>query len=457
MTNVEREGEHPVFEGYRVIERIRSGPVTEVYRAELESLGRTVFIKTLGHGILPSSPFASALEREARLLAALDDPHVLRLFDFVSEPSSMWLVLEHVDGWTLRELLDRKERLRPASACAIALGVAEGLVHAHARGIVHRDLQPENVLVSREGLVKLSNFAAATDERLPTAPELLEGSAGFGTPAYMSPEQLFGEREDPRSDLFSLGIILYEMIAGRRPFDAPDDRAASHRIRHEAAEPLGRVVPEVGGGLDRIARRCLEKMPSDRFPTAAALQGALRAECAPDGEDPAGLIRAELVRLHFVAEKSERREAARAHHKHRPFTLGTAFVGYLVAFALVLVGGAVIRYGSAAARSDSAAGARLPLVPQRTGYLRVVADPWANVFVDGEPVDTTPFARSIPLSAGIHYVRLEHPKAPVERRTVRLSPSETVLLDVKMDVRRPRGVAPEASASAGGDTDPATP
>src|SRR5437762_13561306 len=109
----------------------------------------------------------------------------------------MWLVLEYVDGWTLEAVLEKGKKLTAAAASGVALQIAEALGHAHKRGVVHRDVRPVNVLLSRTGAVKVANFAAAADERLPTAPELLDGRAGFGTPAYMSPEQVLGEPEDP--------------------------------------------------------------------------------------------------------------------------------------------------------------------------------------------------------------------------------------------------------------------
>lgn len=458
MQSGDRADENPEFEGYRVIQRLRSGPVTDLYRGELETLGRPVFIKALGHGILPSSPFAAALEREARLLVELDHPSVLRLLDFVRNDSAMWLVLEHVDGFTLDEILAKKGKLSPAGAAAVGLALAEGLSHAHAHGIVHRDVQPHNVLVSRRGAVKLANFAAAADERLPTAPELLEGSAGFGTPAYMSPEQLFGEPEDPRSDLFSLGIVLWEMITGKRPFDAPDDRAASHKIRHDPVPHLARLVPDVPAALDRVVRRCLEKMPSDRYASADELVRALAEQVAESGHASAEAgVRAELERLGLAAQGGARRESRTPAHKAPP-TLRTALSGYLFALGLLVAGGSFIQYRSIASHGDGAprGGARLELLPARPAYLKVVADPWAHVIIDGEQVDTTPFARPIPLPAGTHYVRLEHPAAPTERRTVTLSAGETVLVDVKMDVSRPRVTAPVAP-SAATLTDPKTP
>lgn len=445
---VDRTSEGPVFERYTVLESLRSGPITDLYRAELALLKRPVFIKALAQGISPSSPFAAALEREARLLTELDHPHVIRALDFVKTSDAMWLVLEYVDGWTLEGILEKGKKLSPLAACAVAVQLGEALAHAHHNGIVHRDIRPVNVLVSRSGVVKLANFAAAADERLPTAPELLDGRAGFGTPAYMSPEQVLGEPEDPRSDIFSLGIVLFEMLSGRRPFDAPDERAVSHRIRHDQAVPVVKIAASVSGTVDRIVRRCLEKMPADRFASAGELSRVLAAELEAEGAGaPEAVVASELVRLGLVTSKEEpRRDSVRVVARRRPPSLADAVLVYVTALLLIGVGGAAIQYagGKSPGARAPRTGAHLELLPEHAGFLRVVADPWALVVVDGEQVDTTPFARAIPLAPGIHYVRLEHPHAKTERRTVALSPGETVLLDVKMDVSRPKVQKPDA-------------
>ncbi|HVW26629.1 MAG TPA: serine/threonine-protein kinase [Polyangiaceae bacterium] len=460
MPSTTPPNEEPTFSGYSVVAKLRAGPITDLYRAQQTELGRLVFIKALGRGILPSSPFAAALEREARLLTELDHPGVIRVLDFVRGDRTMWLVLEHVDGWSLEDILAPKRKLSPDAAVAIALSVAEALGHAHSRGVIHRDIQPHNVLVAKSGAVKLVNFAAAAGERLPTAPEMLEGTSGFGTPAYMSPEQLLGEPEDARSDLFSLGIVLYEMLTGKRPFDADGDRPLSQRGRHESMAPPSRAVPEIAASLDRATRRCLAKLPSDRFQTALELSRALSAEL--DGSVPREeTIATELLRLGLLkpAEGPAKKDVVRPSLiRTKPTTVGTALRGYLLALLLIVGGGTAIERTSVARRGDSARSSpgRLDLVPANAGYLRVVVDPWANVVVDGVAVETTPFAHSIPLSPGVHYVRLEHPKAPVERRTVTLAAGETVLLDVKMDLPRPQVPHPEFSAHPS-LTDPSTP
>ncbi len=446
----------PEFDGCQLVKKLHQGPIADVYHALQQPLGRPVLIKALSSSILPSSPFAATLEREARLLAELHHPNILHIHDFVRRGDRMWLVLEFVDGWTVEELLAKKVELTPLAVTAIALEVASALEHAHAHAVIHRDIRPANVVVSRRGEVKLVNFAVAVDERLPTAPELLDGATTTGGPAYMSPEQILGEPPDPRSDLFSLGIVLYEMLSHEQPFPERGDRSTTQRIRHDPPVPLARLAPNVPPALDRIVQRCLEKLPSDRFASSSELVAALREILRETGaKSPRQVISQALVaaKLSDQAPASEHEPRVSVRPVPRKNAVVSATKGLLVAFALILLGGGALqilaqRRGSRAPSRHSHT--RLELVPHRLAYLRVVATPWAHVNVDGQRVATTPFAQPIPLEAGLHYVRLEHPNAPVERRTVDLVPGETVLLDVKMDIY------PEAAASAAAALAPAS-
>lgn len=442
----------PVFDGCQVIEKLRSGSVADLYHAVQQPLGRPVLVKALSSSIMPSSPFAASLEREARVLADLHHPNILHVHDFVRHEDRMWLVLEYVDGWPLDELLRVVSKLSPLPAAAIVLEIARALEHAHRHGVVHRDVQPRNIMVSKRGHVKLLNFSVAVDERLPTAPELLDGASSFGGPLYLSPEQILGEAADPRSDLFSLGLVLYELLAGVRPFEAPDDRTAAQRIRHDAAPPLGRAVSGVPPTLERIAQRCLEKMASDRFANTEELVLALERFLGDAGVTSShrqivqALVQAGLTDegprsvLDTSAMLSEAPEAP---------PVSWALKGFLVCLGMVVIVGAGLQW-LASRQEGVSAGRRgateLALSPRRPAYLRVVADPWAHVIVDGQRIDTTPFARAIPLAAGTHYVRLEHPNAATERRTITLIPGETVLLDVKMRLDPGRPV-PDAAAA----------
>lgn len=452
----------PVFEGCQVIERLRTGPVADLYHAVQQPLGRPVLIKALSSSILPSSPFAASLEREAHVLAELHHPNILHVHDFVRRDDRMWLVLEYMDGFPLDELLRSVGKLPALAAAAIALEVARALEHAHRNGVVHRDVEPRNVMVSKRGHVKLLNFSVAVDERLPTAPELLDGGTSFSGPLYLSPEQILGEPADPRSDLFSLGVVLYEMLSGKRPFDAPDDRTAAQRIRHDAAAPLARAVTGVPAPLERIVQRCLEKMPSDRFDTCEELVLALERFASESGVTSAHRQIAQALVQAGLTEEAPRSVIDPSRVLGDKITapgLGWALRGLVGCFVALLVGGVVIEWW--AQRSQAAPRAHrgaqeLALAPKRPAYLRVVADPWANVIVDGERVDTTPFARAIPLSQGTHYVRLEHPNAPTERRTLSLAPGETVLLDVKMRIEGDAGL-PDAAPTPAPDAGPETP
>jgi serine/threonine-protein kinase len=298
------------------------------------------------------------------------------------------------------------------------------------------------VLVSRSGDVKLTDFAVAADERLPTAPEILSGATGPPSLSYASPEQILGEPPDPRSDLFSLGVLLYELLAGTPPFGGSDDRSATSRIRNEPPPPLGRYVPELSPALERVVLRCLQKLPSDRFQSASELGDALAlaerelGATAPRDSLLAKMRAAGLETRGPLPNKVERDPQARS-----TASVGRASLVLLGLSFVSLAGGVAIQL--TAGRSDRMAGdrdtrGRLELLPTNAGQLRVVAQPWAHVIVDGQKLETTPFARPIPLAPGIHYVRLEHPLAPTERRTLTVTGGETIVLDVVMKVRGPR-------------------
>jgi serine/threonine-protein kinase len=438
-----------VFGNCRVVEQVASGPLTDVYHAVQEPLGRHVAIKALRSTIAPSSPFASHLAREAELLAKLHHDNILELYDFVKTDSAMWLVLEYVDGVSLAEVLAKSERLTVHGALAVGVEIAKALTHAHDRGIIHRDIKPANVLLSRRGEIKLVDFGIAHDDRVPSSPEPLEAGSTFGTPAYMSPEQILGEPLDARTDIFSLGIVLYQLVAGVRPFDGPDTKTTAHRIRHSEPHSLASATREIPSAFERIVMRCIEKLPGDRFGSARELASSLEALLRSETTSPTDeIIGTELARAKVVSEPPAHRRSLQQSLVIDPSRapLWPAVRGFLGLLLLAVAGGVAIQMEAGKAEAD-ASGKKGPLelVPARAGYLRVVARPWAEVVVDGQHIDVTPFARPIPLSGGTHYVTLKHPKASDERRVVKVSPGETVMLDVTMNVK---GMSP---ADAGAD------
>ena len=427
------------FGNCRVVEHVASGPLSDVFHAVQEPLGRHVAIKALRVTIAPSSPFALHLAREAELLAKLDHENLLEVYDFVRTDSAMWLVLEYVDGVSLAEILGKTEHLTVAAALAIGLELARALSHAHERGIVHRDIKPANVLISKRGEVKLVDFGIAQDESAASSPELIEAGSTFGTPAYMSPEQILGEPLDARTDIFSLGVLLYQVIAGERPFEGSDTKSTAQRIRHSEPRTLASRAPGLSRAVDRAIMRCLEKLPGDRFATSAelgaSLEALLRAETASPTRD---LVINELVRAKIISQDPVPRRAPEVGPpvETSRTSLFPAVRGFFVLLVFALAGGIVIQQRAKKTEADNTGKqGPLQLVPAQAGFLRVVARPWAEVIVDGQRIEVTPFARPIPLATGTHYVTLKHPAAGDERRVIKVTPGETILLDVTMAVK----------------------
>ncbi len=271
---------------YVILAPIGAGGMGEVYRARDTRLGREVAIKVVTDRLMTDPDTLARFEREARAIAALSHPNIVALHDVGHDNGAAYAVMELLDG----EPLDR--RLATAdlpwrTALSIAAAVADGLASAHDRGIVHRDLKPANIFIMRDGLVKIVDFGLATDAALqPTSADVATDTAPgviFGTVGYMSPEQVRGEPADHRSDIFSLGCVLYEMIARARPFrgdTAPEVFAAILRDQPRDLARLDRWIPARG---EALVRRCLEKNPNHRFQSARDLAFALRDVLSDSG------------------------------------------------------------------------------------------------------------------------------------------------------------------------------
>lgn len=420
------------FGQYRIIRELAQGTLTTVYQAVHEGVGRKVAIKALKPTLSPSSSFAGRLEREARMLAELSHPNVVVLFDFVKSERELYLVMEYLRGFTLAEVVGRRPKLRPEAVATIGVLVARALAHAHERGIIHRDVKPGNVMLLRGGGLKLVDFGIAQRERMPAVDEPIAGPdhEAFGTPAYMAPEQILGDAADARSDVYSLGVVLYQLACGARPFEK-DGKAM--RTRREPPVPLHVRAPDVERSLERIVMHAIERHPADRTPTAHALATDLEAflverDAAPTGE----IVRRTLASARLVPETVRTPPLGAAVHERTPWH-ARAWSFFPLTLAVVL-GGAVTQLGVRGRAPSSVEG---PLaLSARTGHaeLRVLATPWADVAVDGQAVGTTPMARPIALAPGLHFVTFTHPAAPPVTRELAVEPNTSVVLDVTMDV-----------------------
>ena len=268
---------------YKIIEKIGAGGMGEVYRAHDQNLGRDVAVKMLPLEFVGDSDRLARFEREAKALAKLAHPNILSIFDFGREGDSIYAVTELLGGETLRERL-AEGAVSWRKAVEIAAAVADGLASAHDQGIVHRDLKPGNVFLTADGRIKILDFGLAkstvaplkeAETRTSLETDTTPGTV-LGTVGYMSPEQVRGQTADHRSDIFSLGCVLYEMLAGRRAFERDSSIETLHAIlKAEPAEITAAGAP-ISPMLERLVRRCLEKEPAARFQSASDLAFALK-------------------------------------------------------------------------------------------------------------------------------------------------------------------------------------
>ncbi|MGZ4131537.1 MAG: protein kinase domain-containing protein [Actinomycetota bacterium] len=249
------------------------GGMGEVYEAADLRLDRTVAVKVLRPELAADRRFVARFEREARTAARLQHPGIVAVFDVGEDGGRVFTVLEHVPGRTLAELLRAQSRLAPAEVASIGADVADALAHAHARGVVHRDVAPGNVMVRVDGVVKVLDFGIA---------RALQGSGlgtsvtAHGTVAYAAPEVLRGEPGDQRVDVYGLGAVLYELLVGAPPFSGRDDAAVEARLAADAPPPLRAIEPSVPPGLEETVLRCLARDPAGRDAHAGRLAAELR-------------------------------------------------------------------------------------------------------------------------------------------------------------------------------------
>jgi hypothetical protein len=268
---------------YEIQSQIGAGGMGEVYRARDSRLGREVAIKILPESFATDAERLRRFEQESQAVAALNHPNILAIYDVGTRDGSPYLVSELLEGESLRALLE-KGPIPQRKAIEYAVQIANGLAAAHDKGIVHRDLKPDNLYVCRDGRVKILDFglakmAAKETPGVDGATMTQHTAAGvvMGTASYMAPEQVRGGQVDARTDMFSFGVVLYEMLSGKRAFQRDSAPETMTAILKEDVPELTDTKLPVAPALERIVRRCLEKSPEQRFQSAKDLAFALEA------------------------------------------------------------------------------------------------------------------------------------------------------------------------------------
>ena len=269
---------------YRLDSKLGSGGMSTVYLARDETLERSVAVKVLHAAISDQPDQIERFRREARAVAQLSHPNIVAVIDAGEDAGHPYIVFEFVDGETLKDRIDRMERLPVDEAAAYAIEIGRGLAAAHARRLVHRDVKPQNVLIDREGRGKVTDFGIALSLE---SDGLTKTGRVLGTTDYVSPEQAMGKDVDARSDIYSLGVLLYEMLTGRVPFEAETLVGVAMKHVNQPMPDVQVSRPEVSSALAAVIERSTQKDPKDRYPDMAAmlreLESALDVEVSRAG------------------------------------------------------------------------------------------------------------------------------------------------------------------------------
>ena len=264
---------HVISGRYEILAELGRGGMGLVYRALDRELGEQVAVKTLHSGLVQDESMLERFKSEIRLARQISNKHVVRTHDLGEWQGIYYLTMEYVQGISMRELMDTRIRLGAEATLAIASQLAQSLVAAHEQGIIHRDIKPQNMLLDSAGVLKVMDFGVARLAERPSG--LTETGMIVGTPTYMAPEQILGEAVDQRSDLYAAGVVMYECLTGRVPFDAPSLVALIAKVLREDPVPPGDLAPDTPPALSALVLRLLAKDPADRPASASELLALL--------------------------------------------------------------------------------------------------------------------------------------------------------------------------------------
>lgn len=336
--SIEAERSGQKIPGYKIEKKLGAGAMATVWKARQLRLDRDVAIKILPRKFTSNPQFIERFIAEGRSAAQLNHPNIVQAYDVDKAGDLYFFVMEYVDGRTVYDDITKHKRLSEREAIDIAIQIADALQHAHAKGLIHRDVKPKNVMITKEGVAKLADMGLA---RAVSDKEMAEAEAGkaFGTPYYISPEQIRGERQiGPPADIYSLGATLYHMVTGSVPYDGPNPSAVMHKHLKAELVPPDHVNPKLSAGISQIIEMMMAKDPKARYQKCSDVRAdllAVREGKSPViahkdwGIDLAGVAQAEAAAVGEIAEAPA--------PKRGSFTIGDLFRQPLVILMLVLL------------------------------------------------------------------------------------------------------------------------
>ena len=415
---------------FEIERELGQGGMGVVYLARQPLLDRPVVLKALRRNLTEDATLEERFRREAQAAASVHHHNVVGVYDCFTWRGERFIALEYVEGFNLSEVLVLARRLPARIAGLIACELVRGLEEIHNCRIVHRDLKPSNVLIGKDGEVKIADFGIALDA---AGTALTQTGHTMGTPAYMSPEQQLGERADERSDLFSFGVVLYEMLTGELPFGGAeaDDEALLRRIQAGRHTRPRRRAPETPLWLSRLVRRCLRSRAKQRPPSAAALRRQLEdrfhthapAECRR--EIAAWLWKHGV----FATEDGETEYAREAPPRRRSRLAPLGLAGALTAAAAA--GGGLIGLDPTAPPH--------PAGPEQA-WIHIDAPARTEVRIDGGVSFRAPQEGLLRVTPGAHHVTFSHPVWGTAERRIEIAAGEQRRVRHSFDMRAPFGV-----------------
>ena len=261
-----------LMENYAILEKLGSGSMASIHKGIQKSLERYVAIKKIHPHLSGIDEFVQRFEREAKAAAGLSHVNIMDVIDIVKEGDDLFIVLEFIDGKDLSDLMEQPEKVPLGVVVSLVVQILNGLEHAHNKDVIHRDIKPANIIVTRDGMAKIADFGIAQSLRLPSVTQV---GQIVGTPYYMSPEQAEGKQLDQRSDLFSVGVILYKLLTNQMPFTGDTLATVMKKVKQCAHRPIKELAPDITDELAAIVDKALAKDPVKRFYDAAEFAYAL--------------------------------------------------------------------------------------------------------------------------------------------------------------------------------------